>query len=121
MSKKQSKQCRFGSQCHEPKCAFKHPPKNVLDESDETKKIVREDDQKESEARLSNFISSALQMQHMDSLFSGILYTGWSEEEPYAIETYPELGTFATWNDACDALLDYVYLGIGETIEFASG
>lgn len=39
-------------------------------------------------------------------LTSKILYTPRDGQEPYYIEGSPELGTFSSWDDAYDALLE---------------
>lgn len=113
---KTSKQCRYGSNCTVQKCTLKHPPKTMFDYSDEPPKPVLNDDGKDS-VREDTFIDECQHLDYINELSSAIVYTGWTAILPYAIETFPELGTFPTWDSAFDALCNYMYLGIGETCE----
>lgn len=113
---KTSKQCRYGSNCTTQKCMLKHPPKTLFAYPNESLKHVLNNDGKDSE-REDAFIDECRHLNYINELSSAIVYTGWTTIFPYAIETFPELGTFPTWDSAFDALCNYMFLGVGETCE----
>ena len=67
------------------------------------------DEQKQKDVEEAEFLETMLHAVYMNDMADAIIYTAWDEDEPYVIETFPELGLFHTWDTAYDALLNYVY------------
>jgi hypothetical protein len=107
--KMQSEKCRFGNKCRNYGCALVHPMKNILDNIDQEPRIAHVRDEKSAEVAEAEFIENSLHLQHIAELTDGIVYTRQLPAEPYEIETYPELGTFATWDDAYETLIDHIF------------
>lgn len=108
MGKKQSRTCHYGAQCQNKQCGFKHPDRCIfMQETVST--LPKLDDQKQKNMEEAGFLATMFHTVYMNDMADSIIYTAWDEDEPYVIETYPELGLFPTWDDAYDALLNYVY------------
>lgn len=108
MVKKQSRSCRNGAQCQIEQCRFRHPDKLIF--AYETEPMLPQlNDQKQKDGEEAMFLDGALHTIYMNDITSAIIYTAWDEDEPYVIETFPELGLFASWDEAYDALLNFIY------------
>ena len=66
-------------------------------------------DQKQKDVEGAGFLATMLHTVYINDIVDAIVYTSWDKDEPYVIETFPELGLFPTWDDAYDALLGFVY------------
>lgn len=108
MSKKHSRACRYGAQCLNTQCIFKHPDTHIFTLKPATL-LPLLNDQKQKDDEEADFLATMLHATYINDMADAIIYTAWDEDKPYAIETFPELGLFPTWNDAYDTLLGFVY------------
>ncbi len=113
MPRHQSKLCKYGESCTAKRCAFRHPERGffmgVCDTSD-SRATISSQNEKDSEIAV-----AAVEFEHscyLNELATNIEYINWCAEAPYAIGSHPDLGFFATWDDAFDTLLNATYVDV---------
>lgn len=112
MPRRQSKPCRFGELCVVPRCAFRHPEKEFFTYAREPIGIKKTtlSDQDDKDLELSKAFAEFEHSNELNSLAAEIEYINWCADAPYAIQSHPDLGFFATWDDAYDTLLRATYI-----------
>lgn len=114
MPRHQSKLCKYGELCTAKKCAFRHPERGFFTDIRGTASAPRTTISGQDEKDL-EFAAFAAEFEHsrkLNELAADIEYINWSTEAPYAITSYPDLGFFATWDDAYDILLSATYIDV---------
>ena len=113
MPRRQSKQCKFGELCDVPRCPFRHPDREFFTNARESANESKRDSLPSQNIQDLELLRNAHEFEHSNALnllAAEVEFINWYADAPYAIQSHPDLGFFATWDDAYDTLLRATYV-----------